>query len=203
MSRRAPAKRSPRSRRRAPDGVTVHDDGGRELTRIPGVRFYADGRVWVESLGRFHRTPLGRNHLSEGILGGQKSSHASRLILEAFAGPPPFPLAEARHLNDDPHDDRTENLAWGTRAQNFTDAAHNYLRSRWRGDCEENVRELRIRVHRGMRIPYRWRGVSRHRALRIVSDPFMFPDILTDPEELEREAARRQPFDEDEDELCA
>lgn len=147
---------------------------------------------------------MGRNHLSEGVLGGHRASNASRLILEAFVGPPPFPFAEARHLNDDPRDDRIDNLAWGTRAQNFTDAAQNYLRRRWGDECEANVRELRIRFHRGMRVTHRWRGVSRHRLMRVASDPFMFPGILTDPEELKREAFRRQPFDEDEEgELCA
>ena len=43
-----------------------------------------------------------------------------RLVLTAFAGAPPEGH-EARHLNDNPADNRLENLAWGTKSENEQD----------------------------------------------------------------------------------
>ena len=45
-------------------------------------------------------------------------------VLEAFVGPRPEG-ALARHLNDDPTDNRVENLAWGSVADNTSDAYRN------------------------------------------------------------------------------
>lgn len=46
----------------------------------------------------------------------------SRLVLTVHVGPPPFPEAVARHIhNRDPWDNRAENLAWGTQADNCAD----------------------------------------------------------------------------------
>lgn len=46
------------------------------------------------------------------------------LVLEAFVGPRPDGQV-ARHLNDDNWDNRLENLAWGTHAENRRDAIRN------------------------------------------------------------------------------
>lgn len=43
-----------------------------------------------------------------------------QLVLEAFVGPPE-PGQEARHLNGDRGDNRLDNLAWGTSAENEAD----------------------------------------------------------------------------------
>jgi hypothetical protein len=47
------------------------------------------------------------------------------LMLEAFVNPRPYPKAHARHLNDNSEDDRLENLAWGSAADNWRDADDN------------------------------------------------------------------------------
>lgn len=50
------------------------------------------------------------------------------LVLEAFVGPRPSVPGckiEARHLNDIGHDNRLENLAWGTQAENLEDSRRN------------------------------------------------------------------------------
>jgi hypothetical protein len=52
-----------------------------------------------------------------------------RLILEAFIGPRPEGL-EACHANDDPTDNRLENLRWDTRSANTYDSVRNG-RHRW------------------------------------------------------------------------
>jgi len=47
--------------------------------------------------------------------------YVHRLVLEAFAGPRPFPDAVARHLNGNHLDNRAMNLAWGTQQENIAD----------------------------------------------------------------------------------
>lgn len=49
----------------------------------------------------------------------ERSVHS--LVLTTFVGPRPTEDAEARHLNNDPQDNRLENLAWGTKAENTQD----------------------------------------------------------------------------------
>ncbi len=44
------------------------------------------------------------------------------LVLEAFVGRRPLPTHHARHLNGDCHDNRIENLAWGTAQENADDS---------------------------------------------------------------------------------
>ena len=44
-----------------------------------------------------------------------------RLVAMAFHGPPPFEGAVVRHLNGNKLDNRVENLAWGTQAENVQD----------------------------------------------------------------------------------
>ena len=50
-----------------------------------------------------------------------------RLMLLTFVGPPPEPDQVARHLNDDPGDNRLGNLAWGTQSDNMFDKVANGL----------------------------------------------------------------------------
>lgn len=56
-------------------------------------------------------------------LGRHRVEQVHRLVLEAFVGPC-LEGMEVRHLNGDPTDNRLENLAYGTRAENITDAVH-------------------------------------------------------------------------------
>lgn len=44
-----------------------------------------------------------------------------QLVCLTFHGPAPTPRHEVRHLNGDQLDNRAENLAWGTRAENMQD----------------------------------------------------------------------------------
>lgn len=45
------------------------------------------------------------------------------LVLEAFYGPKPSPLHEARHLDGNRRNNRPDNLAWGTHRENIDDRA--------------------------------------------------------------------------------
>lgn len=55
---------------------------------------------------------------------GQRQVKVHRMVAEAFIpNPSGFPVV--RHLNDDPTDNRVENLAWGTQSDNMRDAIRN------------------------------------------------------------------------------
>lgn len=82
---------------------------------VPGIR-RLKGRVLKP--GR-----LGSAHLHVVLEGGvDRTVHS--LVLDSFVGPCP-PGMMARHLNDDPSDNRLENLCWGTRSENSHDAVAN------------------------------------------------------------------------------
>lgn len=50
----------------------------------------------------------------------QSPRKVHQLVCEAFHGPRPFPEAVVIHLNEDAHDNRPENLKWGTQKENLT-----------------------------------------------------------------------------------
>ena len=54
---------------------------------------------------------------------------AHRLVCLAFHGKAPHPRAEVRHLNGKKHDNRPENLCWGTRSENARDLIQHYRES--------------------------------------------------------------------------
>lgn len=108
------------------------------IERFPGYRFGDDGTVWsrLQRYGRGKirvgdrwkqmkpgRTTTGYFHITLRDVDGNrhKCIPVHRLILEAFRGPCP-PGMEARHFPDATRtNNRLENLAWGTRSENFLD----------------------------------------------------------------------------------
>lgn len=58
------------------------------------------------------------------VEGKPKTLRVHTLVLLAFVGPRP-PGMVARHLNDNPRDNRLENLKWGTRSENGADSVKN------------------------------------------------------------------------------
>jgi hypothetical protein len=86
------------------------------VTRSKVYAIYDDGRVWSISRGRF----LKQNPDSDGYP-KVDNCFVHRLILLAFKGQPTFPHAEGRHLDGMPENCRLENLAWGTRKENWAD----------------------------------------------------------------------------------
>ncbi len=53
------------------------------------------------------------------ISGLGKTFKVARLVCEAFHGPPPFELAVVMHLDDNPGNNRPENLKWATQKENL------------------------------------------------------------------------------------
>lgn len=87
----------------------------RSLTRMVPTSYGAErvnvGRVMSQSSDK-----VGRRGVN--LLGQNERVH--RLVLEAFVGPCPAGM-ECRHLNGNCADNRVENLAWGTHAENCAD----------------------------------------------------------------------------------
>lgn len=96
---------------------------------IPFAPDYAvarDGTVY--SLKRGVPRPLrnidnGTGHKTVGLWHGGVCRRVlvHRLVALVFHGSPPTAAHEVRHLNGVPADNRADNLAWGTRAQNIAD----------------------------------------------------------------------------------
>lgn len=68
-----------------------------------------------------------------------------RLILLTFNGLPPEGFDQGCHDNHDPHDNRAENLFWGTRVDNNV-AAHSFEAKMRRLEAEEVREALAIRA---------------------------------------------------------
>ena len=61
--------------------------------------------------------------------GKRRQVYVHRLVADAFLGPAPFARALVMHLNDDPSDNRPENLSWGSQSDNASTPAARAARS--------------------------------------------------------------------------
>jgi hypothetical protein len=61
------------------------------------------------------------------LFDGTESKRVSvaSLVLRAFVGPPPTATSLARHLDDDPTNNKLSNVAWGSKRDNTVDAIRN------------------------------------------------------------------------------
>ena len=119
-----------RSRREFP-GRIANFDGMRsaDIPGWPGYRATDDGRIWTSKLGAGGGwRPLKPKVSSVGYLAltlshenRQRDCNVHELVLSAFSGPKPEGKRVCRHLNGSPRDNRPENLAWGTYAENEDD----------------------------------------------------------------------------------
>lgn len=95
----------------------------RDLVEFPGYRVSTEGRI-MSTRRRKPRVLKGALHrdgyrlqvlvVTEEGRSRQVRKTVSHLVLETFVGPR-GPGQEARHLNNDPADDRLANLAWGSK----------------------------------------------------------------------------------------
>jgi hypothetical protein len=108
-------------------------------------------------------------YLTINIGGGPRLVH--RLMLEAFVGPRDD--MEARHLNDVKYDNRIENLAWGTHADNYADRVKNGGGNHGSRHGMAKLTEETVLAIRASKDPYEARaarfGVSKITIWRVVS----------------------------------
>ena len=81
--------------------------------RIPEIILTPE-KIWI---GGHLRVELSKNSK-------HKKRYVHRLVLETFVGEAP-PGTQACHWNDDPEDNRLENLRWGTLSENTLDKVRN------------------------------------------------------------------------------
>ena len=107
---------------------------------IPNALASSAGRVWFAPKTKTVEMPRGgeREYKTRPIFGSEEKSASGRsgsgrrmiarrngkthkvhrLVCEAFHGPQPTPNHIVLHLNEEPTDNRAENLRWGTRKEN-------------------------------------------------------------------------------------
>ena len=102
----------------APEWEGLYEVSDRGRTRsLP--RKTASGRRGGRLLTPDKR-PDGHLKVSLSDCGRRRKVYVHQLVMLAFVGPYP-PGMEIRHLNGDPEDNRLENLAYGTKAENAAD----------------------------------------------------------------------------------
>lgn len=100
----------------------------RTMTRKNGIPHTIPGRVLKQPVSK-------RGYFTVALHQGgvQRTSTVHRIIAKAFI-PNPDNLPVVRHLNDNPLDNRIENLAWGTQRENTNDAIRNGTHRSWPGE---------------------------------------------------------------------
>jgi len=109
------------------------------------IRRISTGRILKPWFDRY-----GRPCVILCLCGKRRRFRVSHLVADAFL-PPKSPTDQVlRHLNDDPTDNRPENLAWGTRSDNAQDSIRNGTFHDVKGTAngnakltEDQVREIR------------------------------------------------------------
>lgn len=128
-----------------------------ELVAIPGMDGYAinsEGKVFCIREVSAKNWNDGYYRVSIKINGKRFCKGIHQLMALAFLGPPGPGQNEVRHLNGNPHDNRIENLAWGTRKENAQDMArHGTVKGKnnprailWECDVKTIKRALRLGV---------------------------------------------------------
>lgn len=97
-------------------------DDAKPIPGYPGYYARPSGEIWSTKRRTMRLKPSEYRYAQVGLAhkDGQSSLLVHRLILRTFDRPPE-PGEECRHLNGDGLDNRLENLAWGTRAENQAD----------------------------------------------------------------------------------
>src|ERR1700679_2010359 len=124
------------------------------MTRYRNARFLGypkytigtDGSIWSKRSGKWRNLkPFdsnGHGHLAVVFHDNGRNRHdlVHRLVLLAFVGPCPEGMLCRHYPNQDPSDNRLENLSWATPLQN-------------QHDRKENGTSIKMTCRRGERVP--------------------------------------------------
>lgn len=113
---------------------------------LPGYRVGDDGSVWAkkksgtwERMKQQVRKKDGRAQVGFHSVAGYVMKHVHTIVLLAFFGPKPSGR-ECCHYDNDPLNNKLENLRWGTKKENDQDKARHGTLSKL---TAEQVREIR------------------------------------------------------------
>ncbi|MFE0101208.1 HNH endonuclease [Streptomyces sp. NPDC059009] len=97
----------------------------RVLSILPKYAITEDGRIYGPRgwLNPSANPISGYLHITTGPAGAPKRWLVHRLVALAYLGDPPSAQHEVAHLNGNSRDNRIENLAWKTHAENEADKA--------------------------------------------------------------------------------
>lgn len=97
-----------------------------DLGRVKSVsRKDARGRNRKERILQNNPNASGHHQVKLYKDGNTKYPYVHRMVLEAFVGPPPKEKPNALHCDDDPSNNKLENLRWGSQSENRNDAVRN------------------------------------------------------------------------------
>jgi hypothetical protein len=120
---------------------------------FPNYLVRVSGEVWSLRLRRPLRPfPHNDGHLFVDLCsrGVKHRRFVHVVVLEAFVGPRPTAVHQARHLNGNPADNRAVNLAWGTAKENQGDRVAHGTSNRGKRYASkltpEQVRAIRRRL---------------------------------------------------------
>lgn len=121
---------------------------------FPGYYATSDGDVlssltgsYVKIAKRMHKGYL-RVNIRLKLGRGRKvvrPMEVHRLILSAFSGPPPSKEHQCRHLDGDPLNNSSQNLCWGTPAENMADQRRHGTLAAMRTGDRSNAAKLTTR----------------------------------------------------------
>ena len=125
-----------------------------------GYRLYQPkprhGEVGRAKAGALHTYLIAMVYRTGEDAGRQRPRKVHQLVCEAFHGPRPFDGAVVIHINEDAHDNRPENLRWGTQKENLNMPKILAWKRSIRGDrhprtvySDETVQEIKRRVVAG------------------------------------------------------
>ncbi len=114
------------------------DEIWRPIPSLPTHLASSLGRVMVKSGGKARTGMWATKRFKITRLG--KTYKVHRLICEAFHGPAPSNKPLCMHLDENPRNNRPENLAWGTNKENLNAPGYlKYSRSRPRNEKNQYV----------------------------------------------------------------
>lgn len=144
----------------------------RPVPFAPGYFVSDDGRVLSSKRGTLRSLkpwPLSaREHLVLGFRVGGRTVDVlvHRVVATVFHGQAPTPRHEARHLDGDPSNNRKDNIAWGTHAENMADM----VRHGRQGPTLHPERMPRGVNHGSRTMPHRTPRGERNGAAKITED---------------------------------
>ena len=108
-----------------PSYAPMHHGGYRSY--LPKPRFGQVSKASKEAVHEFRIVMVKDNRKPS----RQRPRKVHQLVCEAFHGPKPFDDAVVIHKDENAHNNRPENLKWGTQKENLNAPGHiDYLRSR-------------------------------------------------------------------------
>lgn len=127
----------------------------RQHPRYPDIFVAEDGSVFRRLTPS--KDPAGYHQIRNGRI--RERRHA--LVAEAYLGPRQ-PGMDVRHLNGDPGDDRPENLAYGTRAENAADTVAHGRTTRGSRNAQAKLTEAQVtEIYMRLRAGEKGRALAR------------------------------------------